>query len=36
MKKEEITYAIIGILLGAGIGFFVANMAVPGPTAARL
>ena len=34
MNKDEITYAIIGILLGAVIGFFAGNMSSPGPTAA--
>ncbi len=33
MNKEEITYAIIGTLLGAVIGFFAANMSSSGPTA---
>ncbi|HEX5732593.1 MAG TPA: photosynthetic reaction center cytochrome c subunit family protein [Blastocatellia bacterium] len=33
MNKDEITYAIIGVLLGAVIGFFSANMSAPGPTA---
>jgi len=33
MNKDEITYAIIGTLLGAVIGFFAANMSTPGPTA---
>ena len=33
MNKDEITYAIIGVLLGAVIGFFTANMAAPSPTA---
>lgn len=32
MKKEEIVYAIVGTLIGLVLGFFVANMAVPGPT----
>jgi hypothetical protein len=34
MKKEEITYAIVGTLIGLVLGFFVANMAIPGPTSA--
>jgi hypothetical protein len=33
MNKEEITYGIIGALIGLVLGFFVANMAAPGPTA---
>ncbi|HJQ68550.1 MAG TPA: photosynthetic reaction center cytochrome c subunit family protein [Blastocatellia bacterium] len=33
MNKDEITYAIIGVLLGAVIGFFTANISSPGPAA---
>jgi hypothetical protein len=33
MKKEEITYAIVGALLGVVLGFFVGNMSSPGPGA---
>lgn len=33
MKKEDITYSVVGILIGAVLGFFVANMSAPGPGA---
>jgi hypothetical protein len=33
MKKEEITYGVIGTLVGVVLGFFVANMSAPGPGA---
>ena len=33
MKKEEITYSIVGTLIGLVLCFFVANMSAPGPTA---